>query len=352
MEANMIQYIIRRLLVLPIIMLLVTLILFFLLYQLPPEQRAQVYMPQLRPGTTEEQEVKITRDIIERYGLDEPFPVQYVAWLRNIVVGEWGWSPSWSQPVLEGILWRAPASAELALAATIPSIILALVLGSLAARHYGRPPDHVVRTIAFVGWAFPSFILGLMLMNILYAWLGWFPPERLSMWAERFVESETFRTYTGMYTVDALLNGNLRLFWDAVRHLVLPAFTLAVAQWALLTRIMRSSLLDVLGQDYIVTARAKGVREQRVVNLHARRNAIIPVISTGGVMVSLLISGVAVVETIFNFAGLGRAAVEAILAADIPAVVGFTLFTCLVTVLSSLVTDVLCAVADPRARVY
>jgi len=348
----MIQYIIRRLLILPVIMLLVTLILYFLLYQLPPEQRAQVYMPTLRPTTTDEQRAEIIQDFIERYGLDKPFPIQYMAWLRNLLAGEWGYSPSWGQPVLEGLLRRAPASAELALAGTIPAIILALALGSLAARRYGHPPDYAVRAAAFVSWAFPSFILGLVLMNVLYAWLNWFPPNRLSMWAEQFVASEDFRTYTGMYTVDALLNGNLKLFVDAIRHLVLPAFALAVAQWALLTRIMRSSLLDVLGQDYITTARAKGVREQTVINLHARRNAILPVISTGGATVSLLISGIVVVETIFNFAGLGHAAIEAILAADIPSVVGFTLFVSLVTVLSSLVADVACAFVDPRARLY
>jgi ABC-type dipeptide/oligopeptide/nickel transport system permease component len=152
--------------------------------------------------------------------------------------------------------------------------------------------------------------------------------------------------------VDALLNGNLGIFWNAVRHLVLPATTLAITQWALLTRIMRSSLLEVLSQDYITTARAKGVPEQRIVNLHARRNAVLPVISTGGVVVSSLISGVVVIEAIFNFDGIGHAAVEAILSADIPAVIGFTLFSCVVTVLTSLVADTLYAFVDPRTRFY
>jgi peptide/nickel transport system permease protein len=347
-----VPYILRRLLILPVIMLLVTFVLFFLLLQMPLEQRAEIYMPELRPNTTEAQRARIVQGIIERYGLDEPIPVQYVTWLRGLVAGEWGFSPSWNQPVLEGLVQRTPASIELALAAMIPSIVLALSLGSLASRHYGRLPDHVVRAAAFVGWAFPSFILGLMLMNVLYAWLRWFPPERLDVWAQALVEGETFRTYTGLYTVDALLNGNLGIFWNAARHLVLPGFTLAVTQWALLTRITRSSLLDVLRQDYITTARAKGVPEPRVINLHARRNAVLPVISTSGVAVSLLISGVVVIEAIFSFDGIGRAAVEAILAADTPAIVGFTLFTCVVTVLTSLIADVLYAFVDPRARLY
>jgi peptide/nickel transport system permease protein len=349
-----IQYIFRRLLILPIIMFLVTLILFFLIIQLPIEQRVQIYVPPTSASVllNPEKMARLVENTIEKYGLDEPFLVQYANWLRNLIRGHWGYSPTWRQPVLEGLLQRAPATAELALAAVVPSVILALSLGSLAARHYNRLPDQIVRTAAFVGWAFPSFILGLILINVFYAWLGWFPPLRLSAWASPLVHSEEFRNYTGMCTVDALLNGNLSVFWDAVRHLVLPGFTLAGAHWALLTRIMRSSLLEVLSQDYITTARAKGVHEQRVINVHARRNAVLPVISTGGVVISLLITGVVVVEVVFNLNGVGRSTAEAIRWADIPVAVGFALFTCTVTVLASLIADILYAVVDPRVRLY
>ena len=348
----MIQYVLRRLLVLPLVMFLVTLILFLLIMQLPLEQRVQVYMPASRPATllNPEAMARLIENTVEKYGLDRPFPVQYANWLRNLISGQWGYSPTWQQPVLEGLLQRAPATAELVLAAMVPSVFLALALGSLAARHHNRLPDHVVRAAAFAGWAFPSFILGLMLMNVFYAWLGWFPPERLSMWATRLVRSEDFRAYTGMHTVDALLNGNLRVFWDAIRHLVLPGVTVAAAQWALLTRIMRSSLLGELRQDYITTARAKGVGEPTVVNLHARRNAVLPVISTGGVAVSLLISGVVVIESVFSLNGIGRAAAEAIMQTDIPVAVGFAILTCAVTVLASLVADILYAFVDSRVR--
>lgn len=348
----MIHYVIRRLLAMPVIMLLVTLILFSLMLQVPVEHRAQIYIPNLRPGISEEERAEVVRRTIERYGLDQPFPVQYVNWLRNLVIGQWGYSPTWGQPVLEGLLQRAPASAELALVAMVPSVVLALALGGMAARNYGHLPDHVVRAAASVGWAFPAFILGLMLLNVFYAWLGWFPPERLSVAAHQLTEAKEFHTYTGMHTVDALLNGNLRVFWDAVQHLVLPAFTLALAQWALLTRIMRSSLLDALSQDYITTARAKGVHERSIVNLHARRNAVLPVISTGGVATSMLISGVVVIEAVFNIDGLGRAVTKAMMGADTPATVGFAIFTCIVTMLASLVTDLLYAFVDPRARCH
>jgi len=161
-----------------------------------------------------------------------------------------------------------------------------------------------------------------------------------------------FRSYTGLLTVDGLLNGRLDIVWDAVRHLVLPAFTLALTEWALLTRIMRSSLLDVLGQEYVTTARAKGVRESKVISRHARRNAILPVISAGGVATSMLITSLVVVEVVFSFNGVGRWAVQAILNSDVPVAVGFALFSCTITVLASLLADILYAVTDPRVRLY
>jgi peptide/nickel transport system permease protein len=348
----MIQYIARRLLILPIIMFLVTLILFFLMLKLPPEERVQVYLPSMKPGMTPEEINEVIQRNIKRYGLDEPFPVQYTNWLGNIITGDWGYSPTWRQPVLEGLLQRTPASIELALAAMIPSIILALFWGGQAAKRYRRPVDHVVRVATFVGWAFPSFILALILLNVLYAWLKWFPPERLSMWAVLIVESESYQAYTGLITIDSLLNRDFKLFADAIRHLILPAFTLALAQWALLTRIMRSSLLQVLREDYITTARSKGLSEQKVINRHARRNAVLPIISTGSVVVSFLISGVIVVEAIYNFQGVGYAAVQAILSADVPAVIGFTLFSCIVTVIASLIADLLYGFIDPRTRTF
>jgi len=348
----MITYIIRRLLLLPLIMVLVTLILFFLIMQLPVEQRVSVYLPSSSAAATldPEESARLVQNTIEKYGLDEPFIIQYANWLRNLVSGEWGYSPTWRQPVFEGLMQRVPATAELAITAMVPAVILALVLGSLAARYRNRWPDHVIQSAAFVAWAFPAFILGLMLMNVFYAWLGWFPPERLSIGVSISLTPETFRSYTGMYTVDALLNRNWTVLRDAARHLVLPALTLALAQWALLSRVMRSAMVDVLAEDYITTARAKGLPERRIFGLHARRNAILPVISTGGVAVSLLLTGVVVIETVFNFNGIGRAAAESIVYTDIPVAVGFAVFSCTVTVMASLAVDVLYVVFDPRIR--
>ena len=348
----MIQYILRRVLVFPLIMFLVTVILFALMLQPPVEQRVMIYVPSFNPHITGDQFQELLARQIERYGLDDPFPVQYVRWLRDLATGEWGFSPTWRQPVLEGLRQRAPATLELAIFALTPSVVLALGLGSLAARYHNRFPDYVVRAATFTSWAFPPFILGLILMNVFYAWLGWFPPERLSTWATFVVRSEGFYALTGMHTVDALLNGDLTLFVDAVRHLVLPGVTLAIVQWALFTRVMRASLTGIMNQDYITAARAKGLSNRQVIRRHARRNAILPVVSLAGTAMSAFISNVVVVEMIFYINGVGRWAAKAILQADVPVALGFALFGCMVTVLTSLIADILYGVLDPRVRLY
>jgi ABC-type dipeptide/oligopeptide/nickel transport system permease component len=276
------KYIIRRLLVMPIIILLVTAILFLILLQVPVEQRAGVYLPSANPHLTTEQYNALVQTTIERYGLNEPFYVQYWNWLKNLASGQWGYSPASRESVLAALRRRAPATIELIIYAMIPASLLAIATGSAAARRRDRLADRVVRMATFIGWAFPPFILALLFMSLFYAWLGWFPPERMSVWASPIVNSDLFHSYTGLLTVDALLNGQIDILVDALRHLVLPALSLGILQWALLTRIMRSSLIEVLGDDYIVTARAKGVPEEQVIGHHARRNALLPVISAGG----------------------------------------------------------------------
>jgi ABC-type dipeptide/oligopeptide/nickel transport system permease component len=348
----MLKYIIRRLLFLPVVLFIITLVLFALFQLVPAEQRVTVYLPSVRSNMTEADYERLIQRTIERYGLDRPLSVQYVEWVRNLLQGDWGYSPSWKEPVLEGLLRRAPATLELTLFAMAPAIALAIGLGRIAARRKGAIPDHLIRSATFLGWAFPPFILALILINVAYARTGWFPPGRMSIWASPIVNGEGFRLYTGLLTVDALLNGEPRICWDAIRHLVLPATSLALAQWALLARVMRASLLEVESQDYIITARAKGLSDAQVVNRHAVRNALLPVISTAGVIPPLLITGVAVIEVVFNFNGMGRWAVQGFLNAEIPVTIGFALFSCIVTVLTSLLADLLYAAVDPRVRLY
>jgi peptide/nickel transport system permease protein len=348
----LIPYVLRRLLVLPVIIFLVTIILFALMWHLPVNLRARIYVPTTNRFLLPAEEAALVERAIRLYGLDKPWPIHYVSWLRSVATGNWGYSPVWQQPVLEGLLQRAPATAELVLVSMVPCVLLAVGMGSFAARHRGHLPDHVVRAAASVGWALPSFVLALILMNVFYAWLGWLPPGRLSVWAGAVLHSEQFRSYTGLHTLDALLNLDLRMLWDALRHLILPALCLALAEWALLARIMRSSMLDVLRQDFVTTARSKGAPEGQVFSRHVRRNALLPVISTGGVAASMLVSGIVVIEDVFNINGVGSAAAEAMAGSDVAVAVGFAVFTCVVTVLASLIADLLYAVADPRVRLY
>lgn len=189
----MVVYVLRRLMILPVIILLVTFILFAILLQMPPERRAEIYLPSMRPTITAEQRAEIIQKAINRYGLDKPLTVQYVNWMRNLAIGQWGYSPEWRQPVLEGLISRAPASAELLVLSSIPAIIMALVLGSLAAKNNNRLSGQVIRVVTFIAWAFPSFILALLLLNFFYAWQGWFPPGRLTFENSALVASVAFR---------------------------------------------------------------------------------------------------------------------------------------------------------------
>ncbi len=348
----MLPYLLRRLLVLPLVMFFVTLVLFLFFLQVPLEQRVEVYMPTLHSNITPEKAEQIKREIIARRGLDRPLPVQYVFWMGSLLTGDWGYSASWRQPVLEGLLQRAPASAELALVAMIPTVLLALVLGNLSARYRNRVPDYAVRAAAFVLWGLPSFFLAFVILNVFSVWLHWFSTGRLSISLTFVTLSSGFRAYTGMYTIDGLLNGNPELAWDALLHLAMPALALALTQWTLLTRVMRASMLEELRQDYITTARAKGLSEGKITSAHARPNAVLPFISLAGISVPLLISDLIVIETIFNFNGLGGAVARSVINLDVPVGMGFALFVCCITIVASWIADMLYGFFDPRVRAF
>jgi peptide/nickel transport system permease protein len=186
------------------------------------------------------------------------------------------------------------------------------------------------------------------LLLIFYAKLQWFPPGRLSDDMTIVVMSPGFHRYTHMNTVDALLNLRFDVFWDALRHLVLPIITVAYVVWARILRVTRSSMLETLRQDYITTARSKGLRERRVIYRHAFRNALIPVLTIGGLMVVSLLNGVVVTEVIFNYPGMGSAFARAAGSLDALAVLGFVLFSGVALILVNLIVDVLYAYVDPR----
>jgi peptide/nickel transport system permease protein len=243
-----------------------------------------------------------------------------------------------------------PATLELTLYIFVPVVLIGLWLGTQAAVHRDRFVDHFSRLFAISLRGMPQFVWGLILLMVFYGWLNWFPPGRLSLEADLFTKSPEFHSYTHLLTVDALLNRQGWIFVDAIRHIAGPALTLVLVEMALLVRITRSSMLEVLRQDYVRTARAKGLGEPVVINRHARRNALIPVITLSSLLFVGLLGGVVLAETIFNFPGIGKWGAEAAVQLDIPGVTGFAIFVAGLTVLGNLVADVLYAAIDPRIR--
>ncbi|MEX2534346.1 MAG: ABC transporter permease [Trueperaceae bacterium] len=340
----MLSFILRRVLLLPVVFFGVTLFIVLLMQLLSPYQRAAAFVQS-------EQQARNIPAIIEQYGLEDPWYMQYGRWLQELLQGNLGYSRTTSEPVLETIRERFPVTLELALYSIIPILGVGVWLGTAAALNRDRFVDQLTRLISIVGWSLPTFVLGIWLLVIFYGALGWFEPGRVST---RFVVEMAggggFEHYTGMLTLDALLNGRLDLFWNAFSHLVLPVITLATVSSAQIMRVMRSSLLDTLSQDYVRTARAKGLEERVVNNKHARRNALIPVITLSGFVLIGLINGVVITETIFNYPGLGQWAAAAAVNLDYAAVLGFAVFTAIAVVLANLLVDVLYGIVDPRIR--
>ncbi len=356
----MVAYIVRRLLIMPFLLFGVTVLLFLMISTLRPEERLALYVRDV--PRTEAQ----ANTLIKLYGLDQPAYVQYINWLvgkqtvdpttgattysGGILRGDFGWSKSGGDTVADLIKRRFPATVELALWSIVPIVIVGIWMGVTAAVKHNKWQDQILRVFAIVGYSFPSFVFGLLVLMFFYARLQWFPPGRLSDWANQVVASSSFVQYTTMNTFDALLNGRLDVFFDALRHMILPILTLSYISWALLLKVTRSSMLEALRQDYVTTARAKGLDERVVINRHARPNAMIPVITVSGFTIVGLLNGVIITETIFNYPGIGSIVAQAAANLDVLTVLGFTLFTGFILLVGNLVVDVMYAVVDPRVR--
>ena len=352
----MLNYIIRRIMIMPVILLGVTLLIFGMISFLGPNQRVAMYIRDLPRSELQ------MDSLIKRYGLDDPFLVQYWHWLwgqydeitdsyeGGILRGNLGYSRSASQPINDLIARRFPATAELALIAAGPIIIVGVWLGIIAANNHNKFIDQVARVFSILGYSFPTFVFALLVLMLFYAKLQWFPPGRMSTWAMLATSSPDFIWYTNFLTLDSLLNGRFDIFLDALRHLILPVITLSYLNWALYLRITRSSMLETLQQDYITTARAKGATDRSVVNRHALPNALIPVITLGGLTIAGLLSGVVITETIFDYPGIGSAAARAASNLDVITVLVFTLLTGGILIIANLVVDVAYAFLDPRVR--
>jgi ABC-type dipeptide/oligopeptide/nickel transport system permease component len=348
---HFLQFLARRLIAIPITIIVVTLILYGVAALAPPEVRAKLYWPR---NVSEEwmalnkpEEVQLLNQrIIEQYGLDDPFPVQYIRWLSKLLQGDWGSSLAVND-VLAALLQRTPATVELTLYSVLLLIPLGLASGVTAGWRKDRLSDHGFRFLAFVATSTPPFILALILLTAFYVGLHWFPPGRLSA---RMTAMSSFKNYTGLLTVDGLLNGRVDMSLDAVRHLVLPVITLSLAHWATLGRVTRAAMIEELGQQYVTAARSRGLSMREVVWRHAFRNAILPGLNSSAVSVATLVTGVFVVETVFDLHGVSELIVVAVAQLDLPLTLGFTVYSVLVVLPLMLVLDVLQAVVDPRIR--
>jgi dipeptide transport system permease protein len=294
------------------------------------------------PAATEQaiQEVRV------KLGLDQPKLVQFVRYVQDLSRGDFGQSLTTGQPVIRDLASRLPASAELTLAGLIVSILIAIPLGVLAAVKEGSAIDHFSRVIATAGVSLPVFFTGLLLAYFFYFILGWAPAPlgRLDI-----IYSSPPHV-TGFYLIDSLIARDLEVFWAALKQLILPAATLAIFSLAPITRMTRASMLAVLSSDFVRTARASGLSTRKVILTYAFRNALLPVITTLGMVFSFLLGANVLVEKVFAWPGIGSYAVEALIASDFAPVQGFVLVMAVLYVLLNLMIDLLYGVIDPRVR--
>jgi peptide/nickel transport system permease protein len=279
-------------------------------------------------------------------GLDRPLPEQFARYVDDLAHGNLGNSLSTGQPVVTELKSRLPASAELTLSGLILSLLIAVPLGIFAAVRQGSWIDHACRIVATAGVSLPVFFTGLLLVYVFYFKLGWAPSPigRLDAFAN------TPPSLTGFYLVDSLLAGDFETFRAALSQLVLPAVTLAVFSLAPITRMTRASMLAVLASDFVRTARASGLSGRTVILTYAFRNAMLPVITTLGMVFSFLLGANVLVEKVFAWPGIGSYAVEALISSDFAPMQGFVLAMAILYVMLNLAIDVLYGLIDPRVR--
>ncbi len=304
----MLLYVARRLLHLIPVLLGIS-FLVFLLVHLVPGDPVRVMMQDV--GSPEQVE-----RMRQQLGLDRPFYVQYASFVARAVRGDFGRSIHTRRPVAQEIAFRIPYTLRMAVAATLVAVIMGVVLGSIAAMHHQSPLDYGTMVIALAGVSLPSFWFGLVLILIFSLYLRWLPPAGA----------------------------------DSLLHLILPSVTLGSGAAAIIARLTRSSMLEVLRQDYIRTARAKGVGDRRLVYRHALKNAMIPVVSIVGLQFAGLLGGAVIVETVFGWPGIGRLAVDAIFNRDIPVIQAVVLVAAVIFVFMNLLVDLLYGLLDPRIR--
>ena len=334
----MLTFILRRLIQLPITLVVISMLVFLLTQALPPEQRATAYI-------TNEKQLNQIPQIVQQYHLNENVFRQYGVWIAKVLQGNLGYSTSARESVVQALAQYFPATIELVVVAIIPIVLFGVVLGIFAGVYRNRWPDQLGRLIAIIGSALPSFVLGIFLLAWLYGSLQLFPPGRIS---DSY--SFTLSSVDGFLLFRSIGDGNWAVVGDLLRHMVLPVFILTLISSAQLLRVTRASMVEQLQQDYVRTARSKGLAERRVINKHALRNVLIPVITLAGILFFSLLGGVTITETVFNYPGVGAWSARAANLLDVNGIIGYTLVVAGITVLANTVVDIIYGLVDPRVR--
>jgi peptide/nickel transport system permease protein len=328
------DYVLRRLMVLPLLIVGVSIIVFSL---------TRIGGSPIGIYLSHEMNAEEVAQLEEKFHLNDPVPVQYYYWASGVLTGDLGWSGVAAAPVTDVFPNKLAATMELAVASAIVAVTLGIGLGTFAGARRDRAPDHITRVVAISGAAMPLFWFAILMLIVFWVGLGWFPIGRS--------DPEIFASIahpTGLYTVDAILAGSWTAFRDAIWHLVLPAVTLGYGATAIIARMMRSSLVEELQEDYVDAARAKGLAERLVLRRHARRNALIPTVTVIGLSFGFLLQGTVVAEIIFRWPGLGRWMADSVLRGDQATIMAYVLFTSVLFLFVNLVVDVIYAYLDRR----
>ncbi|ADO41472.1 ABC transporter permease subunit [Ketogulonicigenium vulgare] len=333
----MLRFLFRKLIVIVPVLIGITIVSFGFVRILPGDP---VMLMAGERGLTPERHAQL----MAQFGYDRPILVQYFSYLGDVLTGNFGTSLVTKKPVLADFAALFPATVELAICAVILAALIGIPLGVLAAVKRGSWFDQIAMSIALTGYSMPIFWWGLLLIILFSSTLGWTPVSG------RIGLMYYFPNPTGFMLWDAATSGQTGAFTSAVRHLILPSIVLATIPMAVLARQSRSAMLEILGEDYVRTARAKGLSPLRIVGLHALRNALIPIVTTLGLQIGALLTGAILTETIFSWPGIGKWMVDSISKRDYPVVQGGLLLIAAIVMAVNLLVDVLYAVINPRIR--
>jgi ABC-type dipeptide/oligopeptide/nickel transport system permease component len=351
------QFTIRRLFYALISLIVITMVLYAGVMLTPPEARARLYIPPGRGG--ERASENYVRMLIKTYHLDEPYWVQYGYWLKSLLNGDWGYSPVLREDVLPSLLRRTPATLELALYSLLGLVPLGIASGLIAGWKPRQAFDNIFRSLAFFGTTMPPFIFSFILLSLFYINLGWFAPGRITYFYSLEIAKDTFHAYTGMITLDGLLNGRMDVFWDAIKHLAMPVFTLSLYHWATLGRITRATIIAERDKEHIIAAKGRGIPERRLMWRYALRSVLTPSLTSVALSAAAIMTGVFVVEVIFDIKGISWVLVASMKAVpdlrtfavpDAPAALGFSVYSAILVITLMFLLDIVQAIADPRVR--